>query len=305
MLERGLAQSAELGRVHGLHRARVGAGRLVVGEDRAEMDVLGLQEVEDRPVVGLVLAREVEMRVARVVSDRGHRRVAVELDVDRQGLAGGQLHALARGPILESLPGFDAHRPGRDDDLDVSGRIEGSAEVADRSLALSVPFTGIGPPAGQAVGGERVGRGLIEVAVGSDDIDPAGRRPSRGAIADRDPEAGGFLARRRLRQAGLREAGRGDDDGLVIRRGAIGGDQDEEPGRERRAGRSTSRGRLARSGAVPRVGSHEVRANEDLVTKSRPAGPFSSLGAEGSRRIRFCRAVGTSRSTASRSPESS
>ena len=174
-----------------------GPGRLVVGQDRAELDVLGLEQVEDDAVVGLGLAGEVQVRVARVVAERGHRQRALELEIHRES-------SDRRRPRCSSLPGrysnpFQAstRTAARGDvDLDLAGRVEEPAEVADGCLALAVPLAGLGPLAGQAVGRERIGRRLVEVAVGPDDVEPAGRRPARGAVADGDPEPGGVLARR-------------------------------------------------------------------------------------------------------------
>ena len=123
------------------------------------------------------------------------------------------------GPVLESFPGFDAYVAGGDGDLDFSGRVEEPAEVADGRLALAVPLAGLGPLAGQAEGRERIGRRLIEMAVGPDDVEPAGRRPAGGAVADGDLEPGRVRASGRLRLTRLGETGRRDDQGLVIRRG--------------------------------------------------------------------------------------
>ena len=132
--------------------------------------------------------------------------------------AGGYRDALRHRPVLEPLPDLDPHRSGGNGDFDLAGAVEEPAEVADRRFALAVSLARFGPLAGQAVGGERVGRGLVEVAVGSDDIEPAERRPASRAVANRDLEPAGLLSRRRLCQSRLSESGRRDEICLVISR---------------------------------------------------------------------------------------
>src|SRR5271170_6811836 len=85
-LDRGLAQSPELWCVQGLHRAGVRAGRLVVRQDRSEVNVLGFQEIENDPVIVLVLAREMKVQVARLIAERSHVHDAFEYHSDRADL---------------------------------------------------------------------------------------------------------------------------------------------------------------------------------------------------------------------------
>ncbi len=249
--DRGFAQPAELGRVHFLHHARVRSGRFVVGQDRAEVDVLGLEQVEDDAVVGLGLAGEMKVRVARLVTERCHRGGVVEHEVNWYRLSNAHVDALHQGPILEPLPGLDAHGPGGDSYLDFSGRVEEPAEVADRRLAFAVPLSGSGPLAGEAVRRERMGRGLVEVAVGSNDVEPAGCGPAGGMVANGHPEPAGFLTPCGLRLAEFREAGRRDDERLVIPRGTMCGAQDSDCNGERDSGWLTGAGRPGRPHGVP------------------------------------------------------
>ncbi len=257
--DRGFAQAAELGRVQGLHQAGIRAGRLVVGQDRAKLDVLGLEQVEDHPVVSLGLAGEVQMRIARVIAERGHRRGALEDQLDRVRPAGGRLDRLHHRPVLEALPGLDANRPGRGGDLDGPGRVEEPAQVADRRLPLTVSLAGLRPLAGQAVGGERVRLGLVEVPIGPDDVEPARRRPAGLAIADRDPDPRRLRPRGRPRLAWLGVAGRREDQGLVVRRRAPRGDQDGQPGGQHDPARRPAAGRPARDLAASIVSSHDCQ----------------------------------------------
>ena len=216
--DRGLPQAAELGRVHRLHDAVVGPGRLVVGEDRAVADVLGLHQVEDHAVVRVVAAREVEVRVPRMMAERLHVDGPVELELDLAYRPGGDLDAGRPGPVLEPLEGLDPHRARRDLHLDLPRRVEEPPVVPERRLALAVPLAGLRPLTGQAVRGEVVRLRLIEIPVRPDDVQPAGRRLAGRPVHDRDPQGRGLGAGRRPGLTGPGEAGRSEEYRVVVGR---------------------------------------------------------------------------------------
>ena len=108
------------------------------------------------------------------------------------------LYALRDRLVLESLPDLDSHRTSGDSDFNFSCTVEKSAEITDRRFAFTVSFACLWPLTSEAVGSERVGRGLIEVTIWSDDVEPAGCWLACCAVMDNQPKPSRCLARRCL-----------------------------------------------------------------------------------------------------------
>ena len=118
-------------------------------------------------------------------------RLVRQLDFKRLVLPRGDRRVGDFRPILESLPDFDPRGSRRELDLEVAPRIKEPAQVADRRLPLAVAHSHLWPATGQRVRREIVLLGVVEVAIGANDIHTTKSCRARPRVAHRDLQPAG------------------------------------------------------------------------------------------------------------------
>src|SRR5262249_20712261 len=155
-------------------------------------DVLSLEQVEDGLVVAFGSPQEVQMSVAAKVSLGSHRCRPIDLQFDLMRFPGGDSRRSRLGLELEPLPHLDADYAGGDGDGHITGAVEKPAQIAVRGLIAAVPFgLPIRPFPCERIEREVIFGRLIEIAVRSDDVDPARRRLTAGGVTDDDAQLAG------------------------------------------------------------------------------------------------------------------
>ncbi len=209
-------QSAKLRRGQCLHDSRVRPGRFVVRQDAPVADVFRLHQVENGLIVGIGLPAKVQMRIAGSVAVERQAGLIRQLDLERLVLPGADRRARDFRPIFESLPNLDPRGSRWELDLEVAPRIKEPAQIADRRLPLAIAQARLWPAASQRVRREIILLGVIEVAIGAEDIHPTKSRRARPRVAHGDLQPAGVRGSFEDCLPGLVEAGGRKQHRLVV-----------------------------------------------------------------------------------------